>query len=101
MPQVSDSYPERSRKIASTILTGLHRVGQVRVAEHCECSESKISKWKSEDLENAARIIAACGMKVVPIEKRCFDQQQIAAILTLAKQHMASIESPDQLTWEE
>lgn len=101
MPPSSVQPCERSRKNLSAILQGLASVGQAKLAEGLSVSEATVSRWKEKDAEQCARTLALMGLKVVPESMRCFDQQQIGAILTLAKQHMAQIENTEQLAWEE
>lgn len=100
--------PERARKNLALILTRLSSAGQARAAEACGVSESTVSKMKTpqgeqklSDLELLARLLAFLGLKVVPIEMRCFNPQQIGAVLALAKAHLAKIDGPDQLLWED
>lgn len=47
-------------------------------------------------------MLARLGLKVVPVEMRCYDEQTIGTLITLAKQRMAQIETPQQLAqdWE-
>lgn len=92
---------ERSRKNLKAILHGLSSVGQARLAEALGVSESTVSRWKAEQAEQCARALAALGLKVVPIEMRCFDPRKIDAILQLAKSHLADIEKSDQLAWDD
>lgn len=103
MAEACEQVDSRSRKNLSTILKALANVGQVRVAEAIGKDESTVSKMKDKDLPQLARILAACGLKVVPESVRCFDPRQIEAILHLAKARLAEIENSDQLglAWEE
>lgn len=98
-PYVLD--PERSRKILALIFQRLSSAGQARVAEAVGVSESTISKMKAGDLELVSRILSYCGLKVVPVEMRCFNPEKIGAILTLAKDNLANISGPEALTWED
>lgn len=91
----------RARKNLAAILNGLGRVGQTAVAEAIGKDESTVSKMKDRELPQLARILAACGLKVVPAELRCFDEKKIDAILQLAKSHLAEIEKSEQLAWDE
>lgn len=100
--------PERARKNLAAILTRLSSAGQARAAEAIGVSESTISKMKSKqgdarssDLELLAGLLAYCGLKVVPVEMRCFNPEKIGAILTLAKDNLANIAGPEQLSWED
>jgi hypothetical protein len=96
--QVTD---ERAQKNQTLILTRLQSVGQARLAEALNTSESTVSRWKAEQIEQCARALSALGLKVVPTEARCFDPKQIEAILQLAKLKMSEIEGADQLMWND
>lgn len=100
--------PERARKNLALIFQRLSSAGQARAAEAVGVSESTLSKMKTpqgdqkwSDFETLARVLAYLGLKVVPIEMRCFNPQQIGAVLALAKAHLAKIDGPDQLVWED
>lgn len=96
-----EQIDSRSRKNLAAILGGLGSAGQVRVAEAIHKDESTVSKMKDKELPQLARLLAACGLKVVPIDMRCFDPKKIDAILQLAKSHLADIEKSEQLAWDE
>ncbi|KWT72252.1 hypothetical protein APY03_6277 [Variovorax sp. WDL1] len=63
-------------------------------------SESTVSRLKNDQLEQFSELLAHLGLKVVNQEMQCFPPDQIQALLTLSKVHLASIERPDQLVWE-
>ena len=101
MPAVSVVPCERSRKNLQVVLQRFGSVGQVTVADALKVSEATISRWKAEEAERCAAILAKLGLKIVAIEARCFDPKQIGAILTLAKERMNQFENPDSLEWDE
>lgn len=92
---------ERARKNLQAIFQRLSLVGQTNLANALSVSESTISRWKAEQAEQCAKALGALGLKVVPVDMRCFDPKQIDAILQLAKSHLADIEHTDQLAWDE
>lgn len=94
---ILSTWPERARKNLALILTRLSSVGQAEVAKSLEVSESLISKAKSGDLELVAKILARCGIKCVPSHLRCYEPKQMEAILVLAKERLAQIESAEDL----
>jgi hypothetical protein len=100
MPQLSSAIAERARKNQTVILQALADVSQTRVADLMGTSETTVSRLKSKDLDEIAAFVAACGLKCVPCAMQCFSPDKVQALLTLAKDHLASIERPDQLTWE-
>lgn len=101
MPASSAPPSERARKNTALILQRLSSVGQARLAEGLGVSEASISRWKSEQAAQCANALAMLGLKVVPEEMRCFDSKKIGAILELAKHHLAEMDGPDQLSWDE
>lgn len=100
MPASSIDPAERARKNLALILTRLSSVGQARVAEALEVSESTVSKMKGGDLEMLARMLAALGIKCVPDHVKCYEPKQMEAILALAKAQLEGIESVEELQWE-
>lgn len=92
---------ERSRKNHSIILQRLASLGQVTISERLGVHESSISRFKSKDSEELSRILAALDLKVVPVEMKCYPEETLAAILTMAKERMAQIENPKQLAWDD
>lgn len=100
MPPASTPPEERARKNLALILTRLSSVGQARVAEALEVSESTVSKMKGGDLELLAKLLAQLGIKCVPDHLRCYEPKQMEAILVLAKARLAEVETTDQLEWE-
>lgn len=101
MAQSSDQLDSRSRKNLSTILKALGSAGQVHVAEAIRKDESTVSKMKDKELPLLARLLAACGLKVVPVTVECYDPQLIGAVFYLARGRLDALEGPRQLEWEE
>lgn len=96
---MSDDTLLRSRKNLAAVLQALSQVGQSVVAQRHSVSDATVSRWKTEDAELAMKILAECGLKVVPVSLRCYHPEKIAAILQLAKAHLAEIEKPEQLAF--
>lgn len=101
MSTLSAAVADRSRKNLAAILQRLASIGQAKAAEALGTSESTVSRMKDKELEQLAKLLAVLGLKVVPVEMRCFDPDAIGAILALAKARLASIERPEQLAWDE
>jgi hypothetical protein len=99
---VSSPTPnERARKSHVTIVRALQEPGrQVAIATAMGTSESTISRLKNEHAEQFCLMLAHAGLKVVNQDFQCFPPDQIQALLTFSKIHLASIERPDQLGWE-
>lgn len=87
-----------ARKSQTLILQRLASVGQVKVGQALGKSESWVSRWKSEDSEMLASLLAACGLKVVPVEHRCFPADYIDHLRYFARVGMAQ-EHPPSLEW--
>ncbi|PNG53200.1 MULTISPECIES: CII family transcriptional regulator [unclassified Variovorax] len=101
MAASSPTVHERARKTQMTILRALQEPGrQVALATSMGISESTVSRLKNDQLEQFSELLAHLGLKVVNQEMQCFPPDQIQALLTLSKVHLASIERPDQLVWE-
>lgn len=92
---------ERARKNLKTIFDGLSSVGQVQVAAALQVAESTISKAKGDELPAAAKILAACGLKVVPATYRCIDPRRMDALLVLAGQELDRLREKPDLLWED
>lgn len=96
MAALSPTVDENARKIVKTIFQALSRVGQDEVAKALSVSDSTVSRMK-EQVPQFAGMLSRLGLKVVPAEMRCYDEQTIGTLITLAKQRMAQIETPQQL----
>lgn len=102
MKPVSAEVDSRSRKNLSMILNRLGSVGQVHAASAIGVHESTINKMKEKgDFERTSLFLAFLGLKVVPVEMKCFDVEQMEAILTLAKSRLNEMESIAQLSFED
>jgi hypothetical protein len=89
----------RATKIEGVIFDALHRRGQTGVAADLGVAESTISAAKSGDIPKVARILAACGLKVVPTTAQCHAPEYMQALRTFARMAMDQPE-PTQLDWE-
>lgn len=102
MATVSATILPRARKNETVILSALARVGQIHVSTALGVHESTISRAKSEgELDRIARLLAAMGLKVVPETYRCYPEEQIQAVLTLAKARLDAVSTAAELAWED
>lgn len=92
---------ERARKIRAAIFDGLARVGQAEVARRLGISESGVSKAKGDELEVAAKILAAAEMKAVPVHFECVDPDVMKALLTLAGQRLDGLRKKPSSLFED
>lgn len=91
---------ERANRMESLILKRLGG-SQAQIAANLGISESSISRLKGDHLNLFCNLLAQIGIKAVPVEKRCFDESEIAAYLTLARKHMEHTESVESLGRED
>lgn len=92
---------EIARKNETMILRALADVKQAAVADAIGVSEATVSRFKDGELERYARLLAAIGLKCVPLSMRCFKQDEIEALLTLAKKQLESVKTTQDLEWDE
>lgn len=102
MSPVSAELKDRSRKNQATILQAISRTGQQVAADCIGTSVSTVSRWQSSDgtamgLEQIATLLAAIGLKVVPVEMKCFPAHEVAALFTLAKAHLARAQNVESM----
>lgn len=97
MNAASPTTDERARKNLTTILQGLARVGQTSAAEAMKVSESTVSRMKDSDLERLAALLAVMGLKVVPVQFKCYRPDDIEPYIQLARQHMRTVTSVHDL----
>lgn len=100
MIAVSAAVVERSRKAHALVLQRLSTVGQVHVAEQIGLSGPTVSRFVNDDLERACQVLIALGLKVVPVEMKCYPKDQIEAIFTLARASMNRVDDVEQLSFE-
>lgn len=97
-----------ARKNEAMIRKRLSSVGLSTVAAAMGVAESTVCRMKDADdkdgrsqIQRWAAALEAMGLKVTPIEYRCFDPKEIEAIFTLAKIRMSRVESAQELVWED
>ena len=99
MSEVSTSMLERSRKIERSILHALAEKGQATVGSAIGASESTVSRLKDGQIETLAKVLSACGLKVVPYEYKCIDPHKAQAMVTLYEAAMSKIPNTVELLW--
>lgn len=100
MSVVSDDPRARSRKIESTILQRLASdASGAALATAMGCSESKISRLKTDHLPELALLLSHLGLKVVPVEMQCYKPEYVRLIHELAMPEMARRADAPQLVW--
>lgn len=100
MKPISAAHAERARKFQTLILQRSAAVGQKAAAEQLDTSEATVSRLVSGDLERVCALLAVLGLKVVPNEMQCYAPEKIRILLSLARDHLNQLESPEQLTFD-
>lgn len=90
-------FAERARKNEKVILSALAEVSQLIAANSMGVSESTVSRMKSGDIEQAGKLLAALGLKVVPIGFHCYPEDEIEALRILARR--SDVLRADSLEW--
>jgi hypothetical protein len=99
--QSSVPAAERARKSHSIALQRISAVGQNNIATEIGVSPPTISRCVSEDLERVMQVLAAAGLKVVPVDRICVDQSMYQALVTIASGAMSNPDTMQQLVWED
>jgi S-adenosylmethionine:tRNA-ribosyltransferase-isomerase (queuine synthetase) len=96
MSPSSKSPAERARKYQGLYL---QRVSGAcaGIAAAIGCSEATLSRLKNEHLETFCLVLAHAGLKLVPVEYRCFPEKEVDAILSLARAHLRRANTVDDL----
>jgi adenylosuccinate lyase len=98
---VSVTTVERARKYFALAFQRISSVGQNKIAEQIKTSEATVSRFVQKDLEMACQVLAEVGLKVVPVDMKCFPQDQIEAIFALAKARMQEMDSAEKLQFDD
>lgn len=97
---ISETIAAQARRNHTTILRSLAAVSQAKAAELLGVSESKVSRFKDNGLEEVAALLAAAGLKVVDIDMQCFDPEYVRALRVMAGVGLKQPE-PHALEWGE
>lgn len=79
MTEVSQELRERARKTETILRNQLAEVGQARMAERLGVSESTVSRWKADQVEQLALQLTALGLKVVPLDANLITADEVKA----------------------
>jgi len=80
---------ESARKSQTAILQRLAAVSQKSAGEAIGKSETWVSRFASEQLKTCADLLAALGLKVVPVNNVCYPREHIEHLEYFAKIGMA------------
>jgi hypothetical protein len=89
MPTSLLTFSERARKNETVIRSALADTGQLVAADLMGLSESTVSRMKGRDdnggeIEQISRLMAAIGLKPVPINMHCKSDDEWFALQVLA-----------------
>ena len=84
MTEVSPDVRESARKIETTLRNALAEMGQARVADKMNVSESTISRMKDADIEKFALFIAAINCNIVGKDQRVVSASDLQVLKHLA-----------------
>ena len=91
---------ERARKAYARVLQALQEPGrQVALASTLGCSESTISRLKTEKTEDVLAMIYSLGFKVVAQESVCIDPESLKFMRQTTARVLADQEAAKKL-WE-
>lgn len=91
---------ERARKYAALVMQRLAG-SQDAIAATMGVSGSTISRLKSDHIDTFALVLAHAGLKIVPIEMRCYPEDRMQAILTLARERLDQINDASEMAVDE
>lgn len=97
MKQLNDEQAAQARKNFVLVMHRLASVGNGPVAVAVDCDEATISRMKPDKFQQFAEILAVLDLKIVPVEMRCFNEQDIAMFIHGSKRWMEHIQGIDQL----
>ena len=90
-----------AHKSLTTALQALSQVGQVEIAQCLGISNSTVSRIKSERLEEVVKVLAACGLKIVPQDYGGVHAEFIEAALVFAYYGVKAIRKDQGLLTED
>ena len=102
MGQVCMPYDQRARKNEKVILSALAETSQTVAATCMGVNESTISRMKGSDMkgseiEQVSKLMAALGLKVIPVHYHCYPEEEIEALRILARR--SDVLRADSLEW--
>lgn len=94
---------EVAQNNADMIRQGFARTTLARLSELTGYEMEVLSRFEARggELERYGWVLAAAGLKCVPVTARCFDSKQADTIIGLAKDRFNQVCTTEQLTWED
>lgn len=81
-------------------LKRIAEVQQVVIAPSVGVSAPTVSRFVADDLPRACAVLAAAGIKFVPVETAVYEPRKVQILLELARDHLNQIETVEQLQWD-
>lgn len=100
MAQLCQEQIERARKNERIILMTLASAGQRPIADVLGIDESTVTRMKEGQIERMSQMLAVLGLKVVPVDVKCFDPATVGMLLELARARLNNIDRADKLAWD-
>lgn len=91
MAEVSQDVRESARKIETHLRNALAEMGQARVADKMNVSESTISRLKDGSIENLALFIAALNLNVIGKDQVVISKTDLQVLRHLAARGLPQI----------
>lgn len=98
--ELSPEKSRRSRNMQSDILHAVAETKQVNVAKCLGVESSTVGRWlDSKNPESQVvrfcDMLALCGLKVVPVNAKCYDAEKMAILFRVTKYHFQNLEEVD------
>jgi hypothetical protein len=100
MDVLSPTPDARSRKNIAFILNRLATVGLERAGEAIGKDNTTISRMKEKALPELAMLLAALGLKVIPVGYRCVDADTYKTMKRLAIERLQEEDDGSRLEWD-
>lgn len=99
MSELSPEITQGARKVHSKILRRLAERGQVNIGETLGRSETWVSRWKTDESEDAARVIDSLGFRLIDKDAPCYPPEHIEHLHYFARKGLEA-QAPE-LDWED
>lgn len=97
MSKLSQEQSAWSRNMQSQILQGIDVVTPTVAAECIGVDVSTISRWKDKDgrIASVCDLMAVLGLKVVPMDMKCYNPAKVEVLYALARDNLMKSEQVD------
>ena len=95
MSKLSNEQVAWSRNMQTQVLQALDRRGQADVASCIGVDSSTLSRLKDCHLTNLCNLMASVGLKVVPLDMKCYNPAKVELLYQLARDNLVKSEQVD------